>query len=82
MGKNNNVSFGNKSASVSGVLGGVAVALGVPWIILNYGQVLAQNVQTWLVIGSVALGGFIVLVSAFFGLVLPTQVNEEDHEKE
>jgi len=82
MGKNNNVSFGNKSASVSGVLGGVAVALGVPWIILNYGQVLAQNVQTWLVIGSVVLGGFIVLVSAFFGLVLPTQVNEEDHEKE
>ncbi len=70
------VSFNNGLASIAGVLGGVLLAIGVPWVLLNYGQMLGQATITIIVSGSVIGGGFIILVSAFFGLVMPTRVHE------
>ena len=81
-GKEQVVRFANQAASISGVVGGVIIALGVPWIILSYGQVLGQTVQTGLVIGSIALGGLITLASAFFGVVIPSHVNDYHGKQE
>jgi len=70
------ISFNSGLASFAGVLGGALFAIGVPLVILNYGQMLGQATETIIVAGSVIGGGFIILVSAFFGLVMPTRVHE------
>jgi len=68
---------GGGVTSVAGVIGGVALAIGVPYTILNFGQVLAPSMVTGIVIGSIVIGGLICLVSAFFGLVMPTHIPGE-----
>ena len=32
--------------------------------------------QRWLILGSIALGGLIAITAVFFGLAMPTSVNE------
>jgi len=79
--RNQNVQFANNpGASFAGTIGGSIIAVGVPWVVLVYGQSLGHTVQTWTVIGSIILGGFIILISAFFGLVMPSQVNQQPGE--
>ena len=69
------VSFGRGgSIAAVGALSGVAIALGGPWVLLAYGQVLGTPILTGLIIGALAMGGLISLVSAFFGLVIPRHV--------
>lgn len=66
---------GGGAASVAGVIAGACIAMGVPFIILNFGQLLPQSVLTGLVIAGVSIGGTISLVSAFFGIVMPMSVS-------
>lgn len=61
--------------SVAGIIGGVLLSIGIPWVILNYGQVLGPRVETTIVILAICLGCLIALTSAFFGLVMPSNVD-------
>jgi len=71
------VRFSTTGTSVAGALSGVAMAIGVPWVLLTHGQALGTSSQTLLVWVGVVLGGAIAFVSAFFGLVMPSQVGSE-----
>jgi len=70
-----NVSFGNGSTiAVTGIIGGVALALGFPLVVLAFGQSLGSTLLVVFVISGLVVGGLIALTSAFFGLVMPRQV--------
>lgn len=67
-----NVVFGQGSAiAVTGIIGGVVLALGFPWIVLAYGQPLGATLVVIFVLSGLVLGGLVALTSAFFGLVIP-----------
>lgn len=72
---------GGGAASVAGVIAGVCIAIGVPLVVLNFGQLLPQSVLTGLVIAGVAIGGVVSLVSAFFGIVMPMSVSGKWHDR-
>jgi hypothetical protein len=74
------VRFSTTGAAVAGALAGVAIAIGVPWVILAFGQVLGAHTQLILVWVGVIMGGLISLTSAFFGLVMPSQVGHNPSE--
>jgi hypothetical protein len=59
-----------------GVIGGVTMALGLPWIVLVYGPHLAEGVQLTVIILGLLGGGTLAVVSAFFGIVIPTAVTD------
>ena len=63
------------AVAVTGILGGVLIALGFSWIVLAYGQALGPTLITLFVLGGLLIGGLVALVAAFFGLVIPQQVN-------
>ena len=65
---------GSGLVGVAGVLGGVALALGFPWIVLAYGKDLNPTLVVIFVLAGLLIGGVVALVSAFFGLVMPRQV--------
>lgn len=52
----------------------MAIAIGVPWVLLVNGQTLGAPVLTTLIIVALCAGGLVALVSAFFGLVIPRHV--------
>lgn len=72
---------GGGAASVAGVIAGVCIAIGVPLVLLNFGQLLPQSVLTGLVIAGVSIGGLVSLVSAFFGIVMPMSVSGKWHDQ-
>jgi len=76
------ISFGNGIAAAAGVMGGILFATGVPYVILVYGQILGDIMIRVIVAGAVIGGGVIILTSAFFGLVMPNnlQGNWQDHK--
>ena len=57
-----------------GVLGGLALALGTCHIMLVHGKHLPAGVQTAVIVMALLLGGVAVIVSAFFGGVMPKSV--------
>jgi hypothetical protein len=70
-----NVVFGSGSEiAVTGIIGGVVLALGFPWIVLAYGQALGPTLIVVFVLTGLILGGLVALTAAFFGLVMPRQV--------
>jgi hypothetical protein len=70
-----NVLFGEGTLiAVTGIIGGVALALGFPWVVLAHGQGLGSTLLVVFVLGGLLLGGLVALTSAFFGLVMPRQV--------
>ena len=70
-----NVVFGQGSEiAVTGIIGGVVLALGFPWIVLAYRQPLGATLVVVFVLSGLILGGLVALTSAFFGLVIPRQV--------
>ena len=69
-----NVRFGGRLISLSGLATGAGIAIGLPYIILTQGQNLGTGVETTLIIIAMVVGGGVALVSAFFGLVIPTRV--------
>ena len=71
-----NVLFRSGGAvAVTGIIGGVVVAVGFPWIVLANGQSLGPTLITIFVLTGLLFGGLVALVAAFFGLVIPQQVN-------
>lgn len=70
------VSFGGSGhVGAIGVLGGVAIATAVPWILLSQGQALGPTALLWLVVTAVVCGAGMGIVSAFFGLVIPHRIH-------
>ena len=69
-----------KNLALVGVLGGVAIAVGVP--MLTYmgvaGGVMSQGGAIAITIIAILAGAPIVLVSAFFGIVIPQTVEKSD----
>jgi hypothetical protein len=53
----------------------LAIAIGVPWVLLTNGQSLGPHVLTALIIIALCIGGAVSLVSAFFGLVIPRHIH-------
>ena len=71
-----NVSFGGGSAiAVTGIIGGVVLALGFPTVVLVFGQSLGPTLLVVFVLSGLVMGGLVALTAAFFGLVIPRQVN-------
>lgn len=76
----NGVRFGGHAVpGIAGVIGGVAFAVLVPWVLLSHGQILGTTVLTTLVMIAVIGGGVIALTAAFFSLVMPSSVNHENN---
>jgi hypothetical protein len=69
---------GNAVPGIAGVIGGVAFAVLVPWVLLSHGQLLGTSVLTTLVMIAVIGGGVIALTAAFFSLVMPSSMNHEN----
>jgi hypothetical protein len=69
------VRFGGKIAAAIGAAGGVAVAAGLPTVILIYGTNLGVPAQVTLIILAVLMGGVITAVSAVLGIVIPTSAS-------
>ncbi len=75
----NAVRFGGHAVpGIAGVIGGVAFAVLVPWVLLSHGQLLGTTVLTTLVMIAVIGGGVIALTAAFFSLVMPSSVSHEN----
>ncbi len=71
-----NVLFGEGNhIAVTGIVGGVVLALGFSWIVLAYGQALGSTLLVIFVLSGLIAGGLVALTSAFFGLVMPRQVD-------
>lgn len=62
--------------SLVGVLGGVSIALGLPYIVLAFGGDLSSGAKVALVILGLAAGGLIALVSAVVGIAIPKTVRK------
>ncbi|MBI3830460.1 MAG: hypothetical protein HY291_13150 [Planctomycetes bacterium] len=75
------IRFGGGRLALIGVFAGVAIALGLPWLVLVYGQHLGATVLTIIIIASLLMGGLIALVAAFFGAVIPTVVESKPAEQ-
>jgi hypothetical protein len=72
-----NVQFrsGGTTIAVAGIAGGACIALGFPLIVLVWGQSLGAVLLTIFILCGLLVGGLVALVGAFFGLVIPQQVN-------
>lgn len=69
------VVFGGGSViAVAGVIGGILLALGFPWIVLAYGQALGSTLMVIFVVLGLLLGAVVALASAVLGLVIPREV--------
>ena len=73
---------GVRAMAVVGVLGGVAIALGLPYIVIVYGQSMGAVAQVLLTILALLTGGIIAGLSAFFGTVIPHSVEGSCQEKD
>jgi hypothetical protein len=76
------VIFG-KSLALTGVLGGLAIAIVVPFLafIAAWREVIPSGGAIAITIISVLAGAPIVLISAFFGIVIPSSVEKSDDTK-
>lgn len=64
----------SRSAAPLGVIGGAAVAVGLPLIILVFGQHLHVAMQSMVIVMALMLGGLTVLLAALSGAIMPTSV--------
>ena len=55
-----------------GVLGGVAIALGLSYLVLVHGGDLSSGAKVAMVITGVLAGGILALASAVVGITVPT----------
>ena len=69
----NDIRFPRWLAGV-GVFGGVAIALGLPAVILTLGGGLAPRAQVTIIIFALIVGALLAAVSAIVGLAVPTTV--------
>ncbi len=71
------VTFG-RGMSMAGVFGGVAIALGLPAIMVTWGAHLPVQLVGAVIVMALLMGGVCVLVSAFFSSVMPEQVESAE----
>lgn len=64
------VKFG-KGLALVGLLGGLGIALGLPALLILFGQFLGSGIITALTIMALMTGGTLAIISAFFGTVIP-----------
>ncbi|MBI3830461.1 MAG: DUF2807 domain-containing protein [Planctomycetes bacterium] len=70
------VQFGGGRIGAVGVLAGLLIALGLPAIVLVYGDVLGPVIQTLVILLALCGGGLVALVAAFFGTVVPRAIEQ------
>ncbi len=58
-----------------GVLGGVVIALGLPWLVLVHGGDLSDGAKLTLIILGLAAGSLMGIASAVVGITIPTAVS-------
>ena len=63
--------------AIAALFAGVAIAIGVPAVVLGLGRQLTPQMQLWLVVFAVCVGGLTTLTAAFFGTVIPSSVGGE-----
>jgi hypothetical protein len=69
------VEFGNGHAlAIAAVFAGATIAIGVSAVVLGLGHDLTAQMQLWLVVLAVSIGGLTSLTAAFFGTVMPSAV--------
>ena len=56
------------------MLSGVAISIGVPYVVLAQGANLGNGVQTALIIAALVVGGSVSIASAVLGLVMPRRI--------
>jgi hypothetical protein len=57
-----------------GALGGVVIAVGVPWIVLVYGGQLSSSVQATVIILALISGAVVAVASTIVGITIPTAI--------
>lgn len=60
-----------------GVIAGTAIALGLPWLMLAYGQDLAGWVRPTVIILALLLGGLVVAASVVVGITIPSALKSD-----
>jgi hypothetical protein len=75
------VRFSGAKISMVGVIAGVIIALGVPYVVLTHGQFLGPTIVTIILLTALLIGGGIALTAAFFGAVIPTVVQDNGTQK-
>jgi hypothetical protein len=60
----------------AGLVGGVVLAVALPYVTLKYGAGLSSAAQTGIIILALLIGGAVTFSSAFFGIVIPRRVYE------
>ncbi len=68
-----------RGLAIAALFAGVAIAIGVPAVVLGLGRQLTPQMQLWLVVFAVSVGGLTTLTAAFFGTVIPSSVGGECH---
>jgi hypothetical protein len=76
---NGAVRFNGKIIALAGLLVAAGMAIGLPAMILLFGQGLGTAVQTTLIILALVGGAVLGIVSAFFGIVIPSSVAGHDY---
>ncbi len=78
MGKGH-VKFGRVGA-LAGIIAGVLIAVGVPAIALLTPQNIEGSARCVLTVIALIAGGIVTVVSAFFGIVIPKEVEGDDDD--
>jgi hypothetical protein len=60
-----------------GALGGVVIAVGLPWMMLLYGQDLAAWVRPTVIILALILGGLLAAASVVVGITIPSALKSD-----
>jgi hypothetical protein len=60
-----------------GVIGGVVIALGLPWLMLLYGQDLPVWVRPTVIILALLLGGLLAAASVVVGITIPSALKSD-----
>ena len=70
------VEFGQgRALPIAAVIAGAAIAIGVPADVLGLGHDLTPQMQLWLTVLAVCIGGLTAIIAAFFGTVIPSSVS-------
>ena len=72
--------FGGAKVALSGLAVSGGIAIGVPALVLSLGEGLGAGVQTALIILALLGGVLLGVVSAFFGLAIPSSIDEGDDD--
>lgn len=77
MGEREEVQFSGKGlTSAAGSISAVGLATGVPFVLLKYGSPALSGYALLVLVSIAVIGGVVMgLMSAFFGLVLPSSVH-------